>query len=79
MAQGIAWLGVTEVGPGSVLGGIYVDATQIRPADFREVRERIDRPRRSHYLDGPNDVDWIFRNQLFSQRRFEQDLEREIE
>ncbi len=53
MAQGIAWLGVTEVGPGSVLGGIYVDATQMRPADFREVRERIDWLRRSHYLDGP--------------------------
>jgi hypothetical protein len=51
----------------------------MRPADFREVRERINWLRRSHYLDGPNDVDWIFRNQLFSQRRFEQDLEREIE
>ena len=65
MAQGIAWLGVTEVGPGSVLGGIYVDATQMRPADFREVRERIDWLRRSHYLDAQR-INWIFRNQLFS-------------
>lgn len=45
---------------------IYVDAVQMRPADFREVRERVDWLRQSHYLDGPNDVDWIFRNQLSS-------------
>jgi hypothetical protein len=47
---------------------IYVDAVQMRPADFREVRERVDWLRRSHYLDGPNDVDWIFRNQLIAER-----------
>jgi hypothetical protein len=47
---------------------IYVDATQMRPADFREVRARIEWLRQSHYLDGPNDVDWIFRNQLIAER-----------
>jgi hypothetical protein len=47
---------------------IYVDATQMRPADFREVRARVDWLRQSHYLDGPNDVDWIFRSQLIAER-----------
>jgi hypothetical protein len=40
----------------------------MRPADFREVRERVDWLRQSHYLDGPNNVDWMFRNQLIAER-----------
>jgi len=40
----------------------------MRPADFREVCARVDWLRQSHYLDGPNDVDWIFRNQLIAER-----------
>lgn len=47
---------------------IYVDATRMRPANFRKVRERVEWLRQSHYLDGPNDVDWIFRNQLIAER-----------
>src|ERR1700722_7943654 len=47
---------------------IYADVTQMRPGDFREVRERVDWLRRSHHLDGPNDVDWIFRNPLIAER-----------
>jgi hypothetical protein len=32
------------------------------------VQGRVDLQRQSHYLDGPNDVDWIFRNELLAQR-----------
>jgi hypothetical protein len=47
---------------------IYVEIGHMSPADFGEVRERVETLRRSHYLDGPNDVDWIFRNQLIASR-----------
>jgi hypothetical protein len=47
---------------------IYVEVAQMCPADFAEVRGMVDRLRVSHYLDGPNDVDWIFRNQLIARR-----------
>ena len=47
---------------------IYVEVAQISPADFAEVRSFVDLMRPSHYLDGPNDVDWIFRNQLLARR-----------
>ena len=40
---------------------IYVEMTEMSPADFREVRRIVESMRPSHYLDGPNDVDWIFR------------------
>lgn len=50
--------------------GLYYYAYDINPADFREVRDAVDRERRSHYLDGPNDTDWIFRNE-FEERREE--------
>lgn len=38
------------------------------PADFAEVAGYVDDLRASHYLDGPNDVDWIFRNHLEAAR-----------
>lgn len=47
---------------------IYVEMVQMRPAEFAEVRGLIDMMRQSHYLDGPNDVDWIFRNELLVRR-----------
>lgn len=47
---------------------IYVEMAHMSPADFAEVRMLVDTMRPSHYLDGPNDVDWIFRNQLLAQR-----------
>ena len=47
---------------------IYVDVAEMRPADLAEVRSYVELMRRSHYLDGPNDVDWIFRNQLLARR-----------
>jgi hypothetical protein len=47
---------------------IYAEMTHMSPADFAEVRTTVDTMRPSHYLDGPNDVDWIFRNQLLAHR-----------
>ena len=47
---------------------IYVEVTQASPADFAEVRRMVDRMRPSHYLDGPNEVDWVFRNELLARR-----------
>lgn len=48
--------------------GIYAHAADGRPADLREVRRIVDRLRVSHYLDGPNDVDWVFRNEIWARR-----------
>jgi hypothetical protein len=47
---------------------IYVEMAEMSPADFAEVQRLVDSLRASHYLDGPNDVDWIFRNQLLARR-----------
>lgn len=47
---------------------IYVELTAMRPATFREVRDLVDMHRVEHFLDGPSDVDWIFRNRLLEQR-----------
>jgi len=47
---------------------IYVGMAEMSPADFAEVQRLVDSMRASHYLDGPNDVDWIFRNQLLARR-----------
>ena len=47
---------------------IYASMAHMRPAEFREVRELVETMRPSLYLDGPNDVDWIFRNQLLADR-----------
>jgi hypothetical protein len=38
------------------------------PANFAEQVSFANRLRRSHYLDGPNDVDWIFRNGIEAER-----------
>lgn len=47
---------------------IYAEVAAMRPACFAEIRSLVDPLRESHYLDGPNDVDWIFRNQLLTRR-----------
>lgn len=47
---------------------VVAEVATYRPASFGELRQAVDRLRRSHYLDGPNDTDWIFRNQLESSR-----------
>jgi AbiV family abortive infection protein len=47
---------------------IYAEVAEMRPATFGEVRELVDSMRPALYLDGPNDFDWIFRNQLLARR-----------
>jgi AbiV family abortive infection protein len=51
-----------------VAKGIYAKVTDWSPATFREILRYIDRLRQSHYLDGPSDVDWIFRNEIEAER-----------
>lgn len=48
--------------------GLYVVAYEGRPADLAEVRRMVDGERRAFYLDGPMDVDWIFRNEVLTTR-----------
>jgi AbiV family abortive infection protein len=48
--------------------GIYAWVASGRPADLKEIRGYADSLRRSLYLDGPNDVDWIFRNEIVAER-----------
>lgn len=47
---------------------IYAEMTDMSPADFAEVLRILKWMRASHYLDGPNDVDWIFTNELETNR-----------
>lgn len=48
--------------------GLYVQAYHGNPADLAEVRRYVDGSRTNYYLDGPMDVDWIFRNEVLSGR-----------
>jgi len=48
--------------------GLYEEAYAIVPADFAELRSYVDSQRVSHYLDGPNDVDWVFENEVLHSR-----------
>lgn len=48
--------------------GLYAEICDWRPADLRELRVNIERECRTYYLDGPHDVDWIFRNDILRQR-----------
>jgi AbiV family abortive infection protein len=48
--------------------GIYARLTWYRPASYAEVLALIEPLRCSHYLDGPNDIDWVFRNELIANR-----------
>ena len=47
---------------------IYAEVAKMRPADFAEICRMVEDMRQAYYLDGPNDVDWIFRSQLLSSR-----------
>lgn len=47
---------------------IYAKVHASNPADFREIEGYLTWLRPSHYLDGPNDVDWIWRNNLLRTR-----------
>jgi len=48
--------------------GLYVEVYDGSPANYEEVRRYVDMLRKSHYLDGPNDVDWVFRNSVIATR-----------
>jgi hypothetical protein len=48
--------------------GIYAHVHEGNPADFAEIMRYVDVLRPSHYLDGPNDADWIFRNEILRGR-----------
>lgn len=48
--------------------GIYAEYYEIKPANFKEVKNWVDNERKEYYLDGPNDVDWIFHNWTLQQR-----------
>jgi AbiV family abortive infection protein len=47
---------------------IYAEMSHMAPASFGEIEGLVNLERKSHYLDGPDDVDWIFRNQLITAR-----------
>ncbi|WP_375307316.1 hypothetical protein WI560_06395 [Bradyrhizobium sp. A11] len=49
--------------------GIYVEICKWGGIlSFAEMKKAVDLERETHYLDGPNDVDWIFRNQILQKR-----------
>jgi hypothetical protein len=48
--------------------GIYVQAATISAGHFGELKGYVETLRASRYLDGPNDVDWVFRNVIESTR-----------
>ena len=47
---------------------LYFEAMDGRPATLSEIESYLHTERQSHYLDGPNDVDWIFRNRAIAAR-----------
>jgi AbiV family abortive infection protein len=48
--------------------GIYSAYCLRKPWNFANVKEWIERDSREYYLDGPNDMDWIFRNDIIQSR-----------
>ncbi len=48
--------------------GIYAYLYGLKPKTFKEVREIVESQRHEFYLDGPNDFDWIFRNEILQLR-----------
>ena len=48
--------------------GIYVRSCDWSVSNFQELKSYIDAELRPFYLDGPMDVDWIFRNEIRDQR-----------
>lgn len=48
--------------------GLYARYVSIAPASFEEVLNFLRRERETLFLDGPNDVDWIFRNRVLQDR-----------
>ena len=47
---------------------LYVEMADVCAATLSGVERYLAEERRSHYLDGPNDADWIFRNRALADR-----------
>lgn len=48
--------------------GLYAQAYLMCPATLGQLQEYLDHYREEFYLDGPNDVDWVFRNDIIRRR-----------
>lgn len=48
--------------------GIYSRVYNYRPPDFGTIRRVIEQECKEYYLDGPNNFDWIFRNEILQMR-----------
>lgn len=48
--------------------GLYCRAYCMRPSTLGQLQEHLDNEREEFYLDGPNNVDWIFRNDVIQRR-----------
>jgi AbiV family abortive infection protein len=49
--------------------GLYaIYHNMFRPAHLLEIRQYMDSARKTLYLDGPNDVDWVFQNEVLRKR-----------
>jgi len=48
--------------------GLYARGCDMRPADLEQLQGYLNHFRLEFYLDGPNDVDWIFRNEVNQHR-----------
>jgi AbiV family abortive infection protein len=48
--------------------GIYAAACYWAPETFGDLIKYIDSERQKYYLDGPNDIDWIFWNRILANR-----------
>ncbi len=48
--------------------GLYAKACNYRPGTLGELQHYLNIDRDEFYLDGPNDCDWIFRNEIIESR-----------
>lgn len=48
--------------------GLYAKAGMYRPTTLEQLQEYVDLDRKEFYLDGPNGVDWIYRNEVIDGR-----------
>lgn len=48
--------------------GLYAKGYMLHAATLEELQKYINLDRKEFYLDGPNDVDWIFRNEVIQRR-----------
>ena len=48
--------------------GLYARACWMRPATLADLQKYLNDTRKEFYLDGPNEVEWIFRNEVIQER-----------